>query len=124
MRIDFRLAQARSRPLRYLSILTTFFVLVACTESSQPQVQAKTSVGVGEKIYAEYCFSCHTPGLNGAPKLGDAEAWAPRIALGKSLLLQTTIEGIPPAMPPRGICMSCTDEELIQAIEYMVVESQ
>ena len=110
--------------MRYLYTLTTFFALVACTESSQPQVQTKTSVGVGEKIYGEYCFSCHSPGLNGAPKLGDAQAWAPRIARGKSMLLQTTIEGIPPAMPPRGICMSCTDEELRQAIEYMVVESQ
>lgn len=75
---------------------------------------------VGEKIYSEYCFSCHTPGLNGAPKLGDAEAWAPRVAKGEELLLQTTIEGIPPAMPPRGICMSCSDEELAAAIQYMI----
>ena len=124
MRTGFRLIQARTRQLRYLYILTSFFALVACTESSQPQVQTKTSVGPGEKLYGEYCFSCHTPGLNGAPKLGDVQAWAPRIARGKSMLLQTTIEGIPPAMPPRGICMSCTDEELRQAIEFMIVESQ
>ena len=78
----------------------------------------------GEKIYGEYCFSCHSPGLNGAPKLGDAEAWAPRVAKGAALMLEATIEGIPPAMPPRGICMSCSDEELAAAIDYMVVNSQ
>ena len=77
-------------------------------------------MALGEKIYGEYCFSCHTPGLNGAPKLGDAEAWAPRVAKGEALLLQATIEGIPPAMPPRGICMSCSDEELAAAIKFMI----
>ncbi len=77
----------------------------------------------GKKIYGEYCFSCHTPGLSGAPKLGDKDAWAPRIAKGPALLLQTTIDGIPPAMPPRGLCMGCSDEELEAAVQYMIAES-
>ena len=88
---------------------------------SGPEVAAQIDeMAVGKKIYGEYCFSCHGPGLNGAPKLGDAEAWAPRVAKGEALLLQTTIEGIPPAMPPRGICMSCSDEELAATIKYMI----
>jgi len=86
--------------------------------------EAEVAPHPGEKIYGEYCFSCHSPGLNGAPKLGDAEAWAPRVAKGADLLLAATIEGIPPAMPPRGICMSCSDEELAAAIDYMIVNSE
>lgn len=82
------------------------------------------AVHPGAQIYRESCSSCHAPGLSGAPKFGDAEAWAPRIAKGRDLLLQTTIEGIPPAMPPRGICMHCTDEQLADAIDYMIVNSQ
>ena len=78
----------------------------------------------GEKVYQQYCFSCHTPGLSGAPKLGDVEAWAPRIAKGPDLLMQATIEGIQPAMPPRGLCVSCSQEDLAQAIDYMVSKSQ
>ncbi|MEM9623919.1 MAG: c-type cytochrome [Pseudomonadota bacterium] len=73
----------------------------------------------GKDIYGQYCFSCHGPGLNGAPKLGDTEAWAPRIAKGNDLMLQTTIAGITPAMPPRGLCMGCSDEELLATIIYM-----
>ena len=78
----------------------------------------------GKQTYEAYCFSCHAVGLSGAPKLGDVEAWAPRIAKGIDLLLAATIEGVPPAMPARGICSSCSDEELRQSIEYMIEASQ
>ena len=78
----------------------------------------------GEQTYREFCFSCHTPGLSGAPKLGDVEAWAPRIAKGHELLVQATIEGIPPAMPPRGLCMACTDEDIANVVDYMIVMSR
>lgn len=114
--------------------LVPVVLLAACGQSqesaSSDTAQASASRAAPEKahpgkeIYDNYCFSCHTPGLSGSPKLGDVEAWAPRIAKGRDLLLQTTIEGIPPAMPPRGICMDCSDEQLSQAIDYMVVKSQ
>ena len=78
----------------------------------------------GEEIYQNYCFSCHTPGLSGAPKLGDVEAWRPRIAKGPDLLLQATLDGVAPAMPPRGMCFNCSDEDLAAAVDYMIIESQ
>lgn len=78
----------------------------------------------GEAIYLRSCFSCHASGTAGAPKVGDAEAWAVRIEKGRDALLATTIEGILPAMPARGLCSDCTDEQLAQAIDYMIVASQ
>jgi cytochrome c5 len=36
------------------------------------------------------------------------------------VLLSTTIEGIPPGMPPRGLCQECTDEQLKDAISFML----
>ncbi len=96
----------------------------AVAAAPEPIAQVQDPLVLGEKIYGEYCFSCHTPGLSGAPKLGDVEAWAPRIAKGEALLLAATIEGVPPAMPPRGICMSCSDDELANAIAYMIAKSQ
>jgi len=86
---------------------------------SQDQPSNNSAADPGKKIYGEYCFSCHGPGLNGAPKLGDVEGWAPRVAKGTELMLQATIEGIPPAMPPRGQCRKCSDEELRAAVIYM-----
>ena len=93
--------------------------------ASEPvAVNSEPAEHPGAQVYQNYCFSCHTPGLNGAPILGDVDAWGARIAKGPALLLEATIEGIQPAMPPRGMCFSCSDEELAAAVDYMIVESR
>lgn len=78
----------------------------------------------GEDTYNRYCFSCHAAGVAGAPRTGDVAAWAPRIAKGPELLLATSKSGIPPGMPPMGLCTSCTDDEMAAAIEYMTSRSR
>jgi cytochrome c5 len=77
----------------------------------------------GQKIYQTSCQACHATGAAGAPKLGDKEAWAPRIATGMDAMLTSAING-KNAMPPKGACMSCSDADLKAAIEYMVSQSQ
>lgn len=92
--------------------------------TATPGSVAAAKANTGEETYNNFCASCHNPGLSGAPKLGDTEAWAPRIAKGKALLLEATIAGVPPAMPPRGMCFDCSDEDLAAAIDFMVESSQ
>jgi cytochrome c5 len=75
----------------------------------------------GEQTYNRSCFSCHQGGIAGAPKFGDAQVWAPRIAQGRALLLANTKTGIPPGMPAMGLCTSCTEQDLIDVIDYMVL---
>ncbi|MGD8631304.1 MAG: c-type cytochrome, partial [Gammaproteobacteria bacterium] len=41
----------------------------------------------GQQIYQSSCQACHATGAAGAPKLGDKEAWAPRIAQGEDTML-------------------------------------
>ena len=77
----------------------------------------------GEEVYNASCMSCHGTGAAGAPKLGDTAAWAPRIAAGMDSLLANATNGLN-AMPPKGLCMACSDAELQGAIEYMVSSSQ
>ncbi len=79
-------------------------------------------LAAGEATYGRFCFSCHAAGVAGAPKLGDVEAWAPRIAKGLDMLVATSIEGIPPGMPAKGLCMSCTEEDLRNAIAWMIAQ--
>jgi cytochrome c5 len=72
----------------------------------------------GEDVYNASCSACHSTGVAGAPKFGTAE-WAERGAKGIDSLLATAISGIN-AMPPKGTCANCSDDELKGAIEYMV----
>lgn len=72
----------------------------------------------GEDVYAQACSACHAGGVLGAPKKGDAGDWEERLPQGMETLLTHTIEGYN-AMPPRGGCGNCSDEEIESAIEYM-----
>ena len=74
----------------------------------------------GKAVYLRHCFACHQAGVAGAPKLGDAEAWAPRIAQGRDAMLANVIAGMAPGMPARGACLSCDDEKLGIAVDYMI----
>lgn len=76
-----------------------------------------------EQLYQSTCFGCHGTGAAGAPKLGDAAAWAPRIAQGVDTLVAHATSGLN-AMPPKGTCMKCSEEDLRAVIEYMVGKSQ
>ena len=74
----------------------------------------------GEAVYNRSCFSCHASGVAGAPIPGDAEAWAPRVAKGRDALVASVRDGMPPGMPPMGLCLTCTDEDFSQVIDYML----
>ena len=87
--------------------------------SAAPDDEPQAASVDGQKIYQASCQSCHAAGVAGAPKLGDKEAWAPRIAKGKDALLMSVTNGLN-VMPPKGTCMSCSDEELSAAVDYMV----
>jgi cytochrome c5 len=72
----------------------------------------------GQAVVDAYCGVCHATGAAGAPKIGDAAVWQPRIAQGADVLLQNATHGIR-AMPPKGTCMDCSDDELKAAIAVL-----
>ena len=72
----------------------------------------------GEEVYNTACTACHGAGILGAPKLGDKAAWDERLAKGLDETLAVAIKGIN-AMPPKGNCANCSDDELMAAIKYM-----
>jgi len=68
--------------------------------------------------YNRACMACHLTGASGVPKLGDAEAWAPRLEKGSEALLASVKNGLG-AMPPKGLCFDCSDEEYTALINFM-----
>lgn len=75
----------------------------------------------GAAVYQQACFSCHASGVAGAPKLGSAEDWAPRLAQGIEVLHQHSLQGIR-AMPPKGGFMNLSDAQVQAAVDYMVAQ--
>ena len=85
--------------------------------AAAPVAVAK-SARSGEQVYTASCASCHAIGVLGAPKMGSASDWAPRLKQGLDSLVKVAISG-KGAMPPKGTCMDCSDDELKAAIEHM-----
>jgi cytochrome c5 len=81
----------------------------------------------GEGVYNAACAACHAAGVAGAPKLGDAAAWAPRIAQGMDTLADHAIKGFQGAagyMPAKGGRPDLTDDAVRAAVQHMVDGSQ
>jgi cytochrome c len=73
------------------------------------------------------CVACHGSGVAGAPKLGDAAAWAPRIAKGADTLNKHAIDGFQGEagfMPPKGGRVDLSNQSIINAVDHMVANSK
>ncbi|HEH9404593.1 c-type cytochrome [Aeromonas piscicola] len=93
------------------------------TAGAAPATAAPSGPRDGEAVFKGACFACHDMGIAGAPKRGDKAAWEPRIAQGIDTLKKHAIEGFAGktgVMPPRGTCATCSDEEIENAIHYMI----
>lgn len=72
----------------------------------------------GADVYTASCAACHASGVLDAPKFGTSD-WADRANKGLETLVSNAINGIN-AMPPRGTCASCSDDEIKASVEHMV----
>lgn len=92
----------------------------AAADSASSQTAAKKPASPGQKIYEQYCATCHSTGLAGAPRFQSSEDWASRMK-EKNIegLTKTAIQGIN-AMPAKGTCMSCSEADIRAAVEYML----
>lgn len=113
----------------FISILILFvFFNYSYAESHRPQaflIQIHGAKDEGMQIYNHFCVNCHAkkPLIElGAPKIGDAHDWSLRLKQGMKILFQHTDEGLN-AMPPRGGCFECTDNQLLLSIIEMLPKS-
>jgi cytochrome c5 len=76
----------------------------------------------GEEVVKAQCHKCHETGEMNAPKIGDKQAWAPRISRGLDKVIHSAIHGHG-NMPARGGMADLSDAELKSAIIYMFQQS-
>jgi cytochrome c5 len=84
-------------------------------------VSDPASLKSGEQVYAAQCVACHASGAAGAPKLGDAAAWAPRLKSGYDALLASALKG-KGAMGAQG-GGDFSDFEIARAVVHMANQS-
>ena len=89
-------------------------------EALENQETSTKEEAVGKKVYERFCVVCHRDGLVGAPKFQDDHAWKSRLA-GRKLeeLVATAVKGLN-AMPAKGTCYECNEEDIKSAVEYML----
>ena len=76
-----------------------------------------------DQTYQATCFACHGTGAAHSPEVGDQIEWEIRMEKGMDTLVQNTIAGLNGIMPPRGLCASCSDDQLKAIVEFMVESS-
>ncbi len=71
-----------------------------------------------ESTYQMSCFACHGTGAAGAPILGDQAVWSERLEKGMDAVMANVTNGLN-AMPAKGLCMTCSDDDLRALVDYM-----
>ncbi len=80
---------------------------------------------MGRGVWMGTCRNCHLLGISGAPAVTNYENWKPRIEKGKPALYHSALNGIKGEdgkfrMPPHGGNPRLSDEQVRQAVDYMV----
>lgn len=116
----------RIRPPGYVAVATSSTPALAAAPTSGAAAttpSAKANPRSGDAVYQAICAACHAAGVAGAPKLADKSAWKPRIAQGVPTLHKHALQGLN-AMPAKGTCVACSDEEIKAAVDYMVAQGR
>jgi len=77
----------------------------------------------GKEVFEGFCTTCHSAGVMGAPKFGNAGDWGPRVAKGKDTLYTHALNGFN-SMPAKGMCAACSEDEIKAAVNYMADNSK
>ncbi|WP_371227924.1 cytochrome c5 family protein [Pseudomonas sp. QE6] len=114
-------------PLLPFALLVLVGLLGGCGDDTAPPAPRNaTALAPADpalaKIYDSSCKLCHANPASGAPQVGDARAWSPRVAQGTDSLLDHSINGYK-GMPPMGMCMQCSEDEFLALISFMSGQS-
>ena len=77
----------------------------------------------GKEVYDTKCMACHMTGVTGAPKLDEKERWATIAKQGLNVVYDHAIKGFTGKqgnMPPKGGFADLTDEQVKDAVAYML----
>lgn len=99
-------------------------IVVATVEADAAEgADTSEEIGPGKQVFTAVCATCHVSGLLQAPRIGNKDDWALRIAKGIETLYDHAINGFK-NMPARGGRQDLSDEDVKAAVSYMVSQSE
>lgn len=98
-------------------------IVQAAANSNAEAVETSQDLGPGQQIFTAVCATCHVSGLLQAPRLGNKDDWAPRLEKGIEMLYDHAINGFK-NMPARGGRQDLSDDEVKQAVDYLISQSE
>jgi cytochrome c5 len=96
------------------SYLLSAYALLICSGASL--------ANSGESTYQQVCASCHTPGVAGAPKLGDKAKWGALIKEGQVQITAHGYVGVR-GMPAKGGKPDLSVTDFAASVVYMANQS-
>ncbi|CDZ77920.1 Cytochrome c5 [Legionella massiliensis] len=117
---DRQQIEERIKPIGQVNLAEQATPATSTKPAVNPTVANLPQEDAGKATYEQYCSVCHRDGLAGAPKFRDAKDWQSRIDK-KAIddLVASANKGLN-AMPIKGTCSECSDEDLKNAIQYML----
>ncbi|SBT09400.1 Cytochrome c-555 (modular protein) [Candidatus Accumulibacter aalborgensis] len=97
-------------------------IAASATAMLIPSANAQQAEHTGKEVVDTVCAACHAKGENGAPRIGDNQAWTKRASQGLTALTAHALKGIR-NMPAHGGNAGLSDIEIQRAITYMVNQS-
>ena len=103
--------------------------LISCGGGGAGSSESKTmtaDLANGEVVYNKSCIACHMTGVAGAAALTDTPRWEENASKGITVLTKSAMEGYTGkygVMPEKGTCMDCSEQDMYDAISYMMNEA-
>lgn len=107
----------RIKPVAQVNVGEAPVIEVAVVAAATTEISSSDNVGA--KIVGQTCALCHSTGMMNSPKIGDADAWAPRIEKGMDKVYANAINGFN-MMPARGGNAGLSDDDVKAAVDHMI----
>lgn len=105
--------------VRYFTVVIVAAIACGCGSTPPEQVADESPPLTGKQVYERVCSGCHEDGVDGAPRIGDRDAWKGRSRLWQAVLFEHANAGFL-KMPARGGDATLNDAMVARAAEYML----
>lgn len=106
-----------------LAIATYLKTVVSEEPLGVPASKDQPTLKRGKQVYVNSCIICHQNGEMSAPVIGDSSNWYFRLQeSGLTGLYRHAVDGFN-SMPVKGACVTCSDNDVMSAVDYLLDSS-